>query len=111
MGINTDIHFSMDAVWRQNNMVVRARIHMLQRAADSMLFGNLNPELEARATTEAHTLRGEFAAFGFSEASTVAASAESLLKDQWRRTPDDASELQQLVQLLRRELETSAAAA
>ncbi len=111
MGINTDINFSMDAVWRQNNMVVRARIHMLQRAADAMLFGNFNPELEARAVTEAHTLRGEFAAFGYSEASTVAASAESLLKDQWRRSPGDASELQQLVQLLRRELETSVQAA
>lgn len=111
MGINTDIHFSMNSVWRQNNMVVRARIHMLQRAADAMLFGNLNPELEARATTEAHTLRGEFAAFGFSEASTVAASVESLMKDQWRRSAQDASELQQLVQLLRRELETSVQAA
>ena len=111
MGINTDINFSMNSVWRQNNTVVRARIHMLQRAADAMLFGNLNPELEARATTEAHTLRGEFAAFGFSEASTVAASVESLMKDQWRRSPQDASELQQFVQMLRRELETSVQAA
>jgi HPt (histidine-containing phosphotransfer) domain-containing protein len=110
MGINTDINISMAAVWQQNQMVVRARVHMLQRAADAMLFGKLDLELEARATTEAHTLRGEFGAFGYSEAATVAASAESLLKDQWRRTPADASELLQLVQLLKRELQQPTAA-
>jgi hypothetical protein len=48
MGINTDISISMAAVWQQNQMVVRARVHMLQRAADAMLFGNLEAELEAR---------------------------------------------------------------
>src|SRR4051812_24998160 len=89
MGINTDINISMNAVWQQNNMLVRARVHMLQRAADGMLFGTLSPELEARATTEAHTLRGEFGAFGYSDAATAAASAESLLKDQYRRTQQD----------------------
>ena len=111
MGINTDIMQSMDAVWKQNNMVVRARVNMIHRAAEAILLGTLAPELEARATSEAHTLRGEFAAFGYSEASTVAASAESLLKDQWRRSQADAHELYQLVHLLRREVEAAVAAA
>ena len=111
MGINTDIMMSMESVWKQNNMLVRARVQMLHRAAEAILLGTMTPELEARATIEAHTLRGEFAAFGYSEASTVAASAESLLKDQWRRQQADAHELYQLVHLLRRELETSVAAA
>ena len=102
---------SMDAVWKQNHMIVRSRVQLLHRAAEAILLGNLSPELEARATTEAHTLRGEFAAFGYSEASTVAASAESLLKDQWRRQQDDAHELYQFVHLMRRELEDSVAAA
>jgi HPt (histidine-containing phosphotransfer) domain-containing protein len=111
MGITTDISLSMQAVWQQNNTIVRARVQMLHRAAEGILLGTLSPELEARATSEAHTLRGEFAAFGYSEASTVAASAESLLKDQWRRSQADAHELYQLVHLLRRELESSVAAA
>src|SRR3954463_3966329 len=111
MGINTDIMLSMDVVWKQNTMIVRSRVNMLHRAAEAILLGTLTPELEARATTEAHTLRGEFAAFGYSEASTVAASAESLLKDQWRRSQADAHELYQFVHLLRREVEASLAAA
>jgi len=111
MGISTDINLSMAAIWKENNFMVRSRVQMLQRAADAMLFGRLEAELEARAATEAHTLRGEFGAFGYSEAATVAAEAESLLKDTWRRSQADASELQQLVQLLKRELETSTAAA
>jgi HPt (histidine-containing phosphotransfer) domain-containing protein len=111
MGINTDINISMTAVWQQNTTVVRSRVKMLHLAAEGILLGNLSPELEARARTEAHTLRGEFAAFGFSEASTVAASAESILKDQWRRSQADAHELYQLVHLLRREVEDSVAAA
>src|SRR3954471_13571541 len=111
MGINTDISISMNAVWQQNNGVVRARVQMLHHAAEGILLGTLSPELEARAANEAHTLRGEFAAFGYSEASTVAASAESLLKDHWRRSQADAHELYQLVHLLRREVEASLAAA
>lgn len=111
MGINTDIMLSMDAVWKQNHSIVRARVQLLHRAAEGILLGSLSPELEARATTEAHTLRGEFAAFGYSEASTVAASAESLLKDHWRRSQADAHELYQLVHLMRRELEDSVVAA
>ena len=111
MGIYTDINLSMATIWRDNNLMVRMRIQMLQRAADAMLFGKLEPELEARATNEAHTLRGEFGAFGYGEAATVAAEAESLLKDTWRRSQADAHELQQLVQLLKRELESSTQAA
>ena len=111
MGIYTDINLSMATIWKENNFMVRSRVQMLQRAADAMLFGRLDPEMEAQATSEAHTLRGEFGAFGYSEAATVAASAESLLKDSWCRSTADASELQQLVQLLKRELEDSSAAA
>ena len=107
MGIYTDINLSMATIWRDNNLMVRSRIQMLQRAADAMLFGRLEPELEARAATEAH----EFGAFGYGEAATVAAEAESLLKDTWRRSQADAHELQQLVQLLKRELESSTQAA
>jgi HPt (histidine-containing phosphotransfer) domain-containing protein len=111
MGIYTDINLSMAEIWKQHNFMVRTRVQMLQRAADAMLFGRLQPELEARATTEAHTLRGEFGTFGYHDAATAAAEAESILKDTWRRSPADASELQQLVQMLKRELEESTAAA
>ncbi|MEH2359884.1 response regulator [Nostoc sp.] len=80
------------------------QVGVLEQAKTALLAGNLNQDLQQQALHEAHKLAGSMGSFGYPEGSRLAGKIEYLLLENSSLSPDQISDLSQLVTALQQEL-------
>ncbi|WP_016952399.1 response regulator [Anabaena sp. PCC 7108] len=89
-------------IWQRFRGRVNEQVNIIEQAAQP----TLNPELRSQAAQEAHTLAGSLGTFGLPLGSQLARKIEKILKSAKNFHATDTNNLQNLVNLLRQEIES-----
>ena len=98
---------AVEQAWRKYQGVMQERVAVLEQAAIAIQQGELAPDLRHTSQMSAHKLVGALGSFGIPQGSTLAQQLEKLLQISPSNIPADR--FQQLVQQLRREIDTTTA--
>ncbi|MBW4601874.1 MAG: response regulator [Calothrix sp. FI2-JRJ7] len=97
---------SVAEIWQKYKGRVSEQVNILAQAGFALVNKNLDIELRDEALSEAHTLAGSLASFGFPEGSKIAAQLEKLLKVK-SLDIDDVTKFGTLVKALQQAIEPS----
>ncbi|HIK26573.1 MAG: response regulator [Oscillatoriaceae bacterium SKW80] len=91
---------SLKQLWERFKEPVIRRMDIVETAIAALSAGTLNSELKTKAISEVHKLAGCLGTFGFALGSEIARQIEHLLQAEFL-TPEQAPELQKLIQQMR----------
>ncbi|MTJ08117.1 MULTISPECIES: response regulator [unclassified Anabaena] len=96
--VNSQTLTAIADIWQRFRGRVDKQVQIIEQAVQ-------NPELKQQAYQEAHTLAGSLGTFGLNLGSELAKKIEKILKSSKALTTKETSKLQNLVELLRQEIE------
>lgn len=91
---------SLKRLWERFKEPIIRRMDIVETASAALSAGTLNSELKTKAISEVHKLAGCLGTFGFALGSEIARQIEHLLQAEIL-TPEQAPELQKLIQQMR----------
>ncbi len=91
----------LESLWIRNLPMIKERLLLLDRAAETARSAHLTPPLRRDAAMTAHKLAGSLGMFGYTEGTGIARSLELLFDGPAHPDPD---RLSSLAQELRRSL-------
>jgi HPt (histidine-containing phosphotransfer) domain-containing protein len=93
-------------IWEQKKHLTLNSVAAIERASSALIAGLLTPELRGQAAIESHKLAGALGTFGFPEGSRLSRLMEGILTKEADLNCEDGELLAELVQQLRRELDS-----
>lgn len=100
---------SIAKIWEKTKGTFISHVTVLEEAATTLAHAQLTPELQEQAKQAAHKLSGSLGIFGAIEGSQLAKQLEQRFQPQVPLDPTHAAEITELVQQLRRTVETNSA--
>ena len=94
---------SVSNIWEQNKESFNCQLVLFEQVVAAAMTNTLDRLLQERVKLEAHKLTGALGSFGFNQGSALAREIEQLLDEVIGQA--EATQLQQLVNLLQQELE------
>jgi HPt (histidine-containing phosphotransfer) domain-containing protein len=83
----------LHTLWNRNLPMMRERVQLLERAAETARSADLTPPLRRDAATTAHKLAGSLGMFGYAQGTEIARQLEVLLDNPAPPNPDTLSTL------------------
>ena len=102
---DTKVRAAVAQIWIKFKESLPEKLIIFEQTGTSLASGSLDSELRQNAQREAHRLIGSLGSFGFLEGSEVAREIDQLLQSQTTVGQQDATRLQELIQLLQQALE------